>query len=319
MAAAAVVVVSACTAGSTATTADDSRVAASTTTADPAALTPAVTASALCADAVPSNAGTAPAGLTEASGLAASRAHGGVLWSHDDSGGGPEVFAIGGDGSDLGRVAVTGASATDWEDIAILPGRDGGADRLVIGDIGDNPGSGARSTTPARLVIVEEPVPPGGGSTASSGPATVVAVAYPDGPRDAETVLADPRSGDLFVVSKQWDGADAGLYRVPSSTASGADPVAMQRVASVPTQAALVTGGDISPDGSIIALRTYGDVRLWDRAEGESVAQALARPPSCRVVVLERQGEAVAFTADRRGIVTLSEGAGSSLLVRHLP
>jgi hypothetical protein len=306
---------SGCASGSTGAPADASIIPPASAAEGPAALT----AADLCADAVPSEVGAAPAGLTEASGLAASRAHEGILWSHQDSGGAPEVFAIGPDASDQGRVTVSGAPAVDWEDIALLPGRDGGADRLVIADIGDNPGAGERDTVPARLVVIDEPSPPGAGATGTSGPATVVAVAYPDGARDAETVLADPRTGDVFVVSKQWDSAPTGLYRVPSLTASGTTPVTMERVASVGGDAILATGGDVSPDGSIIALRTYPDVRLWDRAPDETVADALARPPACTVAVAERQGEAVAFAADGRGFVTVSEGADVPLLVRHLP
>lgn len=278
-----------------------------------------VTAAALCADAVATEVGAAPAGLAEASGLAASRANAEVLWSHDDSGGEAEVFAVGLDGTDRGRVSVSGATAVDWEDIALLPGRAGAADRLVIGDIGDNPGSGERDTRPARLVVVAEPAPPGAGASVASAPATVVEVAYPDGPRDAETVLADPLTGDVLVVSKQWDAAPTGVYRVPALTATGAIPVAMERVASLGGDAALVTGGDVSPGGSIVALRTYADVRLWDRAPDETVAQALARPPTCTVAVAERQGEAVAFTADGRGLVTISEGADVPLRVFRLP
>jgi hypothetical protein len=305
---------SACASGSTGAPADVSLIPPASADAP----TASVTAAELCADAVPTEVGAAPTGLTEASGLAASRAHAGVLWSHDDSGGAPEVFALGADGSDQGRVSVSGAPAVDWEDIALLAGRDGGADRLVIGDIGDNPGSGERDTVPARLVVVDEPAPPGAGASGASSSATVVAVAYPDGARDAETVLADPRTGDVFVVSKQWDGDPTGVYRVPSLTTSST-PVTMERVASVGGEAVLATGGDVSPDGSIVALRTYPDVRLWDRGPDDTVAQALARPPACTVPVAERQGEAVAFTADGRGFVTISEGAGVPLLVRHLP
>src|SRR5215207_1575918 len=62
--------------------------------------------------------------LVEISGVAASRAHPGVLWTHNDSGGAPEVYAVAQDGADLGTYAVDGARATDWEDIAVGPGPD---------------------------------------------------------------------------------------------------------------------------------------------------------------------------------------------------
>jgi hypothetical protein len=87
-------------------------------------------------------------------------------------------------------------------------------------------------------------------------------------------------------------------------------PDASVLVAGVPL---LPTGGDISPNGSLIAIRSYGAVWVWDRAEGESVADALARAPCEAPSVLELQGEAIAFDADGRGYTTLSEGASPPL------
>ena len=77
---------------------------------------------------------------------------------------------------------------------------------------------------------------------------------YADGPRDAETLLADPVSGDLFVVEalvgRPW--ADrTGRGRAGRDDHHG-------RVADVGVDGGtLVTGGDVSLDGSVVALRTY--------------------------------------------------------------
>ena len=284
----------------------------------------AVSAEALCTEVVARSVATSVDGLTEASGLVASRAHPGVLWTHEDAGSGPELFPLSPTGSDLGRVTVRGAAAVDWEDIALLPGRDGAPDRLVLGDIGDNPGADVRETTPVQVVVVDEPAP--GGDPSARAATEVVAsveVVYEDGSRDAESLLADPLTGDVLIVSKQWDLAPAGVYRVPAAAlepGSGTVRVEAERVATVGgSLAALFTSGDVSPDGLLVALRTYTDVRLWDRAPDESVGEALARPAACRIPVSEPQGEAVAFTVDGRGLVTLSEGRGAPLLVHHLP
>jgi hypothetical protein len=56
-------------------------------------------------------------------------------------------------------------------------------------------------------------------------------------------------------------------------------------------------------------VRTYGTIWLWDRAEGQSVAEALAGEPCEGPSEVEPQGEAIAFTSDGRGYVTASEGA----------
>jgi hypothetical protein len=56
---------------------------------------------------------------SELSGLAASRSRPRVLWTHNDSGDRPRVFALRPDGSLLADLGVPGAEAVDWEDIAI--------------------------------------------------------------------------------------------------------------------------------------------------------------------------------------------------------
>src|SRR5688572_29419145 len=74
-------------------------------------------------------------GVVEASGAAASRRHPGVIWTHNDSGD-PAVFAFDAGGKARGRVTVSGATVTDWEDIALGPCPQGSC--LYIADIGDN-------------------------------------------------------------------------------------------------------------------------------------------------------------------------------------
>jgi hypothetical protein len=276
-----------------------------------------VSAAELCADAA--QADDAPTvgteDLTEVSGIALSRQSEGVLWAHNDSGGAAEVFAVGLDGADRGRVAIEGVEAFDWEDMALAPGPDG-ADRLYLGDIGDN--NGARDEIVVHR-LAEPPVPPAGiaaGTTAGAEPLTLT---YADGPRDAETLLADPSTGDLLVVSKQWDGGAVGVYRVPAEATPGT-PVAMERVGDVPALAGeMVTGGDVSPDGSLVALRTYFGVQVWDRGAGQTVADALAGEPCDAPAPFEVQGEALAFTPDGRGYVTIAEGASPRVNRFHLP
>ena len=293
---------------------------AATTTTRP----PARAAAALCAGSRPAARPAAPAtaarvaqpALVEVSGLAASRTQPGLLWAHNDSGGGAEVFAVGEDGGDRGRWTVAGASARDWEDMARGPGAaDGDPDVLYVGDIGDN---AAQRPEVVVYRAAEPEVPPGavGGELAG---AEALTLTYADGPRDAETLLADPVTGDLWVVSKEWAGGPAGAYPVPAGAAPG-DPLAMVREGDVAgTAGALVMGGDISPDGSVVGLRTYTAVMLWDRAPGQTVAEALAGPPCTAPSAAEPQGEALALAADGRGYITVSEGANPPVNVFRLP
>jgi hypothetical protein len=82
---------------------------------------------------------------TELSGLVASTAQKGVLWSHNDSGDRARLFALRTDGSLIASLDVPGAEAVDWEDIAVGPD-----DTLLVGDIGDNGASRSWPTGPRR-------------------------------------------------------------------------------------------------------------------------------------------------------------------------
>jgi hypothetical protein len=287
-----------------------------TTTTEPAA----PTAAQLCAQAQP----VAPAvlvaqpELTETSGIGSSVTNPGVVWAHNDSGGNPEVFAIGEDGADRGRYGVETAEAHDWEDMAIGPGPDDSADSLYLGDIGDN-GSSRASVTIYRAAEPALPADP----AAASGTITDVntlTLTYADGARDAETLLADPVGGDLYVVSKEWGGGPTGAYRIPAESLGSGDPIVMERVADLPiSPGQLVTGGDISRDGSLIAVRTYETLWLWERRPDQTVAEALATPPCQAPVATEPQGEAVAFAADGKGYLTVSEGVQPPLNRFALP
>src|SRR5438046_1248526 len=75
--------------------------------------------------------------ITESSGIARGDATKGVLWTHNDSGDGPYLFAIDMKGVTLARFEIPGAKNVDWEDIANGPGESGGP-AIYVGDIGDN-------------------------------------------------------------------------------------------------------------------------------------------------------------------------------------
>src|SRR5439155_7112130 len=55
--------------------------------------------------------------VRESSGIAVSRAHRGVLWTHNDSADDAYVYATDLAGTDRGVVRIRGARAVDWEDI----------------------------------------------------------------------------------------------------------------------------------------------------------------------------------------------------------
>jgi hypothetical protein len=256
--------------------------------------------------------------LVEASGLAASRQNPGVLWVHNDSGNAVQLFAIGDDGRALATYRPSGIRNRDWEGLAIGPGPAAGVDYLFIGDIGDNKAR-RRSITVYRI---PEPVVSAGGSIPLAG-GVALEMVYPDGAHNAEVLLSDPRTGDLYIVTKNRASGVSDIYRYPFPHAAGSR-VVLEHVASHTFRGSIferaATGGDISADGSEVILRTYTTAHLWARGPGSTVAAAFAAP-ACEIpLIAEPQGEALAFAADLAGFYTLSEGASQPLyFFRRVP
>lgn len=262
--------------------------------------------------------------LAEISGVAVSRRYEGLLWVHNDSGATAEIFAIGGDGGHLGRFTLDGAEAYDWEDMTLGQGPQEDLDYLYLADIGDNFNEPLRQENTIKIYRVAEPPSLPDGADAVTDPVDTFDIRYADGDRDAETLLADPLRGDLFIVSKQWDGTAAGVYQLPTDVVladqAPPEPVTLDRVAEVPdTEGVFVTGGDMSVDGTLVALRSYDAVWLFDRDPDESVAEALGHGATCEIEVDEPQGETVAFAADGNGFVTISEGEHQPINWHLLP
>lgn len=261
--------------------------------------------------------------VMESSGLAPSRRAPGVVWTHNDSGNSPTLYAIGSNGATVGTARVSGVGAVDWEALAPVTGPDG--DRLLaIGDIGDNPATRSR----IEIDLVPEPAVKG---TSRISPVRVLRLRYPDGPADAEALLADPRNGRLYVVTKGF--LSSTIYAVPSAAWPG-DPrtgrtvtATLQPVARV--SLSLVTDGAMLMDGRVV-LRTYSSLALLpplslvsesgsDRATGVTSVPTLNRLALISLPA-QPQGEGLAVVDDAAGVLLLStEGAGSAILRLSVP
>ena len=255
--------------------------------------------------------------LTESSGVAASRAHPGVLWTFNDSGNDPILFATDTLGRDLGAFRVTGATNEDWE--AITLGRCGARQCLFVGDIGDN-----ESRRPGVVIYrVPEPRLAGGARSRSvTAAATALHVRYPDGPHDAESLLFS-RSGDLFIITK--DGSHPRLYRIPAAawTRTGrtvtADALGPLPIDTDMKSFRLVTDAALAPDGVRVAVRTYREIFFLRLTGGRLVPDD--PPRACDTFGLQIQGEGVDWL-DQHTLVLTSENAfiqGGSVAVITCP
>lgn len=249
----------------------------------------------------------ANADIGEASGLAASALHAGVYYTHNDSGDTPRFFAIDDEGKDHGTFNILGAQARDWEDMARGPCERAGSSCLYFADIGDND-SVRKSYTVYRVAEPKE-LGPGGHSVMK---AEGFLFQYPDGAHNAETLLVHPQTGEVFVVTKSARGSQLYKFPMPLDTSKTATLTLVGDV-TVPGLMPLVTGGDLSPAGDGVLLRTYTALWFYPIASGQSVGDALAQRPCEVPTTVEQQGEAVAYTRDGKGYRTLSEGGGKSL------
>jgi hypothetical protein len=243
--------------------------------------------------------------LGEISGVVESRSRPGILWVHNDSGDAARLFAIGLRGRLLGTYVLSGVEAVDWEDIAAGPGPLPGNRYLYVGDIGDN----QRTRDTISVLRLLEPAVDTRHAPQSHNVAGVeeLVLRYADGPHDAEALLVDPRTRSLLIVTKALDGR-AVVYRAPRRISSGSATV-LRRVATLRLGfAALVTGGDVSRSGRVVALRTYGSVLLYDRPRGKPLWAAFRSRRCAGIAPPERQGEAIALRVGGRSYVTIGEG-----------
>jgi hypothetical protein len=256
----------------------------------------------------PASQGTLKAAtITELSGIAASQRNAGVFYANNDSGDSARFFAFDASGAELGEFVLEGATAADWEDMAVGPCPSGSC--VFIGDIGDN----SEQRASVRVYRVSEPVV----SIASPVGTVVVTydafeLSYETGPRNAETLLVHPATGDLYVVSKSGSGTSL-VFKLAAPTSPGA-PQVMSKIADLVLPSSggpLATGGSIHPACDRFLLRTYGQLYEYV-ATGtfESAFTSTGRPLS---VASEGQGEAVTYLADGRGYVTVSEGQSPPL------
>ncbi|MEU0232916.1 MULTISPECIES: WD40 repeat domain-containing protein [unclassified Streptomyces] len=229
--------------------------------------------------------------ITESSGLAASRAHPGIYWTHNDQDA-PLIYGVDSrTGETVATLTMEGiGTPRDMEAISVGPDGD-----VYVGDVGDNlDGSWDHVWIyrfPEPKVLEDQKVA-----------AEQYVVKYADGPRNAEALMVHPKTGRVYIASKNEDGG--GLYAGPERLSASGTNV-FRRVDEVPW----VTDGAFSPDGGRLVLRGYfaaqeyawKDGRLGD--EGTSVG-----------VPFQGQAESVTYTTDGSALMFGSEGKNSRVL-----
>ncbi|WCT10342.1 hypothetical protein [Mucilaginibacter jinjuensis] len=242
--------------------------------------------------------------LLEISGVAASRVNAGILYIHNDSDNAAQVYLTDANGADRGTLSLSSVGNRDWEDIAVGPGPDATKNYIYVGDIGDN------DAKYSSVFVYRFPEPNLTGA-ASPYVATIptvdaIQLKYPDGPRNAETLMVDPLTKDIYIVSKESNVAKVYVARYPQSTTS---VTTLSPVAKLFFNKA--TGGDISPDGTEMLLRSNDLIWYWKLAAGTTISAGfLNKPQHAPYANNEPQGEGVGFAADGSGYFTDTEIKG---------
>ncbi|ETK30800.1 hypothetical protein [Microbispora sp. ATCC PTA-5024] len=234
--------------------------------------------------------------ITESSGLAVSPTHDGIVYTHNDSGDGPRIFAVGEDGRTRATFTIGGATARDWEGMAASVDPATGRGVLWIADIGDNLDGAWPYVT---VYKVTEPR----AMRDATLPATAYRLRYEGGGRNAEGVMVNPRTGRLYVVSKEMSGS---VYEAPARLSTNRVNV-LRKVGPAPIMA---TDAAYAPDGSGFVIRTYFSASVYS-APGKLIAH-VTMPPL-------QQAESISYTRDGTALLTGSEGADSPVYRVPLP
>lgn len=271
----------------------------------------------------------APPELIENSAAAMSARQPGVLFTINDSGNDPLLFAIDTLGADRGVWRVTGATNVDWESAAMGPCGEqdsnarGPRGCVYIGDTGDN-----TSRHPTRTIYrVVEPTASG---TRSVVRAEALTYRYVDGPHDVEAMYVSA-NGDMILITKRplLDAAgrrrQALMYRLPRSAWSNATVAVAQLVDSLPivpgsSPFRLITDASLAPDGRHLAVRTYLQVYVFATDLVSGAVNHGVAPAVCNVTSLgEPQGEGITWGDSRGRLVFTSEGVNQLLRMGSCP
>ncbi|MEJ2727829.1 MAG: hypothetical protein P8185_04830 [Deltaproteobacteria bacterium] len=247
------------------------------------------------------------ANISEASGLASSRLYPGLLWTINDGGGGPLLYAVGVDGSDLGAFRVEGAENVDWE--ALSSFRWQGAAYLLIADVGDN----WEQRQAVTLYAVKEPVLTAGGID-NERVATIawqIRFTYEDGPQDCEAVAVDAVKQRVLLLSKRR--LPPVLYELSLGPVDQDIIAVAHRISTVPHFIG-PTAMDLTPDGLSAVVLTYNNGYLFRRKKSEDWPSTFQRKPQRLRFERLFQQEAASFGFFGKSVFVTSEGLRAPLV-----
>ncbi len=261
--------------------------------------------------------------IDESSGLAASNRHPGLLWTHNDSGDKPRLFAFDMQGKHRGTSYLRGADARDWEDMGSFVVGENAC--LFVADVGGN-------IKPERenyvIYVAREPESPKKDCPIIQR----IQFVYDDGAvHDCEAVALDVDRREFLLFEKHGIDLQTNAHATPSNvwliewdTTKRQQRTVARKIGSIdipPIQIPFfaekirlgarnaVTAADISPDGRRAIVATYlGGLEIC-RMPNQDWAQAIKNPSYRVFLPPRRQGESVCYGTDGVTLFLTSEKA----------
>lgn len=258
--------------------------------------------------------------VNEASGLVISKKFPNRFYHNNDSGDGPFFYITDLAGAGTQKVTVPGMQPLDAEDIALGPCA--GGDCIFLGDLGDN-----KEVRPNIDLWVLSEV------ETFQIQAEVwkhLILKYPDAPHNAEALAVHPKTGDVYILTKEADMIErrakpAKWFRLSANVLSNAltdSTQVLEYLGSIDFPwlnydyglwGQIITAMDISPDGERLIALTYEnaveirfdllnhgtiETRKWKEGEDYSIV---------RWPLLVSQQEAVTYSINGRSFYFDSE------------
>ncbi|MFI5426995.1 hypothetical protein ACHMWU_09800 [Aeromicrobium sp. UC242_57] len=224
--------------------------------------------------------------ITESSGLVVSRDHDDLVYTINDSGNDSLVFAV---QLSTGKTVGTATPDRDFVDAEALS--IDSESTLWVADTGDN----NRVRSDVALYAFAEPGPRDAAVATTRYP-----LVYPEGPRDVEALVIDPRTDAKFLLTKGLLGGE--VFALPEPLKADQPNRVTAVDATVP---GMMTDAAFTPDGRHVVARNYVKASVLDAETWKSVGSV--RLPAVK------QGETLAMEPAGTSFLVGSEGADSPI------
>ena len=241
--------------------------------------------------------------LNECSGLAFSHRNAKRFWTHNDSGGMPQLFAVDQNGKSRGQCKLKGIDPTDWEDMASF--KVGEIPYLLVADCGDN--RGIRKSI--QLYIFKEPNPD---KSTTLDEFLTLKVNYDSGPQNCEAVAVDSKRKQIILIGKtRFLPASVHVLPLPKNIKNGKANLQATRIGSLPIPFVTAMDCDVA-NGDIWVINYFQAFRFRRSQTTNSIAQQIKTLPQPISLPKWKQIEAATVNHESRLWIS-SEGRPTPL------